>query len=141
MVGRLIGTVLLTRVAAPKLLRAHTAIACALCLYVVVAAGPSVGYAALAIGLLNSIMFPVIFTLTLERSTASAQATSGLLCFAIVGGAAIPPLAGLVSQNSSYPTSLIVPALCYALLCAFAVAAGKTRLAEAAPDAGPPLGH
>ena len=49
--------------------------------------GVSAGFVALAIGLFNSIMFPVIFTLTLERSSASDEATSGLLCTAIVGGA------------------------------------------------------
>jgi MFS transporter, FHS family, L-fucose permease len=125
MLGRIIGTVLLTRVRASTLLRTNSAIACFLCLYVVLAGGPTAGYAALTIGLFNSIMFPVIFTLTLERSTASAAATSGLLCFAIIGGAAIPPLTGLVSQNSSYATSLVVPAACYLVLFWFAIAAGR----------------
>jgi FHS family L-fucose permease-like MFS transporter len=73
-------------------------------------------------------MFPVIFTLTLERSTASAEATSGFLCFSIVGGAAIPPLVGLVSDMTSYVTAFLVPAACYALLCAFAVAAGRAKV-------------
>ena len=86
------------------------------------------GYAALSIGLFNSIMFPVIFTITLERSTASEEATSGFLCFSIVGGAAIPPLAGLVSQHTSYVTSFIVPATCYALLCLFAIASRRARI-------------
>jgi len=126
MIGRLVGTAMLTRVSASRLLLAHTAMACALCLYVVVVGGPSAGYAALAIGLLNSIMFPVIFTLTLERSTASPAATSGLLCFAIIGGAIIPPLTGLVSQSFDYSTSLLLPAACYTLLVAFAVAAGRS---------------
>ena len=86
-----------------------------MCLYVFAVGGVSAGYVALAIGLFNSIMFPVIFTITLERSTASEEATSGFLCFSIIGGAAIPPLVGLVSQNSDYVTALIVPALCYAI--------------------------
>jgi MFS transporter, FHS family, L-fucose permease len=123
MVGRLVGSALLTRVRATTLLAVFTAIACGLCLYVLAVGGVSAGYAALSIGLFNSIMFPVIFTLTLERSTASEEATSGFLCFSIVGGAAIPPLVGLVSQETSYITAFIVPAVCYALLCAFALAA------------------
>ncbi len=125
MVGRIIGTALLTRVRAATLLRTNAAVACFLCLYVVLAGGPTGGYAALAIGLFNSIMFPVIFTLTLERSTASSAATSGLLCFAIIGGAAIPLVAGFVSQNSTYATSFVVPAACYLVLCCFAIAAGR----------------
>jgi FHS family L-fucose permease-like MFS transporter len=141
MVGRLIGAALLTRVRAGTLLTAATAIACALCLYVFSVGGVSAGYAALAIGLFNSIMFPVIFTLTLERSTASEEATSGFLCFSIVGGAAIPPLVGLVSGHSSYVTAFIVPAACYALLCAFAIAASRARITGADPKAAAAAVH
>ena len=121
MIGRLIGSALLTRVPAPRLLAVFTAVACALCLFVFSVGGVPAGYAALSIGLFNSIMFPVIFTITLERSTASEETTSGFLCFSIVGGAAIPPLAGLVSQHTTYVTSFIVPAACYAVLCLFAI--------------------
>jgi FHS family L-fucose permease-like MFS transporter len=125
MVGRLIGSALLTRVPAPRLLALFTGMAALMCVYVFAVGGVSAGYVALAIGLFNSIMFPVIFTITLERSTASAEATSGFLCFSIIGGAAIPPLAGLVSQSTDYVTSFIVPALCYAVLCGFALAARR----------------
>ena len=125
LVGRLIGSALLTRVRAPVLLAACTGIACAMCLYVAAVGGVTAGYVALSIGLFNSIMFPLIFTIALERSTASDEATSGFLCFSIVGGAAIPPLVGLVSQSTSYVTAFVVPALCYAALCAFALAARR----------------
>jgi FHS family L-fucose permease-like MFS transporter len=128
MVGRLAGSALLTRVPAAWLLAACTGAACVMCIYVFAAGGVTAGYVALAIGLFNSIMFPVIFTLTLERSSASEEATSGFLCFSIIGGAAIPPLVGLVSQQSDYVTSFTVPALCYALLFAFAVAARQAQV-------------
>lgn len=127
MVGRLVGSALLTRFRAPHLLAVFTAAACALCLFAFIVGGVPGGYAALSIGLFNSIMFPVIFTITLERSTASEEATSGFLCFSIVGGAVIPPLTGLVSQHTNYVTSFIVPALCYAVLCMFAIAAHRAR--------------
>jgi FHS family L-fucose permease-like MFS transporter len=128
MVGRLVGSALLTRFKAPHLLAVFTALACALCLFVFIVGGVPGGYAALCIGLFNSIMFPVIFTITLERSSASEEATSGFLCFSIVGGAAIPPLTGLVSQHTSYVTAFIVPAVCYAVLCIFALAAHRARI-------------
>jgi MFS transporter, FHS family, L-fucose permease len=132
MVGRLVGSALLTRVPAAQLLAVFTALACALCLFVFTVGGVPAGYAALSIGLFNSIMFPVIFTLTLERSTASEEATSGFLCFSIVGGAAIPPLTGLVSQQAGYVSAFIVPAACYAVLCLFALASRgqKARLRD-----------
>ena len=125
MVGRLVGALLLTRVRAGTLLAVFTAATVLMCLYVAFVGGVSAGFVALSIGLFNSIMFPVIFTLTLERSTASEEATSGFLCFSIVGGAAIPPLVGLVSGETSYVTAFVVPAVCYALLTAFALAARR----------------
>jgi FHS family L-fucose permease-like MFS transporter len=112
-------------VPAAPLLAVFTSTATLICLYVFAVGGVSSGYAALGIGLFNSIMFPVIFTLTLERSTAGEEATSGFLCFSIVGGAAIPPLVGLVSDATNYVTAFIVPAVCYALLTAFALAARR----------------
>jgi FHS family L-fucose permease-like MFS transporter len=125
MVGRAIGSVLLARFNAAHLLAIFTAIACALCLYVVAIGGVSAGFVALAIGLFNSIMFPVIFTLTLERSSAGTEATSGLLCTAIVGGAFVPLLVGALSDQAGYVTALVAPAACYALLCLFAWAAAR----------------
>jgi FHS family L-fucose permease-like MFS transporter len=125
MVGRFIGSALLTRIPAARLLAIFTAIASFLCLFVFGAGGVAAGWAALSIGLFNSIMFPVIFTLTLERSTASEEATSGFLCFSIVGGAVLPLIVGLVSQHSSYVTAFVVPALCYAVLCLFAIASRR----------------
>ena len=137
MVGRLIGSGLLTRFPAPALLTVFTGIACAMCVYAFAIGGVSAGFVCIAIGLFNSIMFPVIFTITLERSTASEEATSGFLCFSIVGGAAIPPLVGLVSDYSDYVTALFVPAICYAVLCYFAIAAGRARIARRAPVGTP----
>ena len=134
MVGRAIGSVLLTRVRADRLLTLFTAIAAAMCFYVFAIGGVSAGFVALAIGLFNSIMFPVIFTLTLERSRASEESTSGLLCTAIVGGALLPLLVGWVSDMHGYAFALIVPALCYVVLCLFAVAAGRARIVRNEED-------
>jgi FHS family L-fucose permease-like MFS transporter len=128
MVGRAIGSALLARFPAPKLLATFTAIACAMCLYVATVGGVSAGFIALSIGLFNSIMFPVIFTITLERSSASAEATSGLLCTAIVGGALIPLVVGKFSEMTSYHAALLIPAICYAVLCLFALASQRARV-------------
>ncbi len=126
MVGRAIGSVLLSKVKAWKLMALFTAIAVGMCCYVAAVGGVTAGFVALSMGLFNSIMFPVIFTLTLERSTASEAATSGLLCTAIFGGAVIPPVVGLVSGAVGHGPAFLVPALCYAALCGFAIAAGRT---------------
>ena len=74
MVGRLIGSGLLFLVKqrAPWLLAVFALGAALLCLAVSQLHGSTAAYLALSIGLFNSIMFPVIFTLTLERSTRRA---------------------------------------------------------------------
>lgn len=82
--------------------------------------------AAILIGLFNSIQFPTIFTLTLERSTAPASATSGLMCMAIFGGGVIPPLYGFVADlTNSKSLAFIVPLVCYAFVGWFGLAAKK----------------
>ncbi|WP_120076558.1 MFS transporter [Aurantiacibacter odishensis] len=130
MVGRAIGSALLARFRAARLLIAFTAIAALMCLYVVLIGGVGAGFVALSIGLFNSIMFPVIFTLTLERSTASAEATSGLLCTAIIGGAFVPPLAGAIADSAGLAVAFLAPATCYVVLCVFAFAAGRSDVSS-----------
>jgi FHS family L-fucose permease-like MFS transporter len=134
MVGRFIGSALLTRVKAFRLLAINAVIAGLLCLFVVLTRDVSAGYAAIAIGLFNSIMFPVIFTLTLERSTASTEATSGFLCVAIIGGALVPLLVGKVADMTNYATALAVPLVCYAVLFVVALAAARAKTHAAGID-------
>ena len=89
-----------------------------------ISAGTLPGMAALCVGIFNSIMFPTIFTTTLERSSAPASATSGLLCVAIVGGAFVPLVFGMVKDaTTSYSLAFIVPAICYGYILWFANAA------------------
>lgn len=128
MVGRFAGAGLMIAVPAHRLLTVATAGACLLCLFVFYTGGSAAGYAALAVGIFNSIMFPTIFTLTLERSTAGSEATSGFLCTAIIGGAFVPLAAGAISDSYGYVASFILPAACYAALCLFAIASGRSTI-------------
>jgi FHS family L-fucose permease-like MFS transporter len=132
MVGRFIGSGLLFLVKqrAPWLLAAFALGAALLCLAVTQLTGPTAAYLALSIGLFNSIMFPVIFTLTLERSSASPAATSGLLCLAIVGGAILPYVYGLIADAAGLHAAYFLPAVAYLLIVAFAVAATRARTYE-----------
>ncbi|MBV9930485.1 MAG: glucose/galactose MFS transporter [Alphaproteobacteria bacterium] len=136
MIGRFAGSALLTRLAAANLLAFAAAVAVALCLVALGTAGPVAGYAAIAVGLFNSIMFPTIFTLALERSTASHASTSGLLCVAIVGGAFLPQLYGHIADVAGRSTAYAVPAAAYAVIVLFALAARRARIAAA--DIEPP---
>jgi FHS family L-fucose permease-like MFS transporter len=129
MVGRLIGSGLLFLVKqrAPWLLALFALGAATLCLAVSQLHGSTAAYLALSIGLFNSIMFPVIFTLTLERSTAAPAATSGLLCLAIVGGAILPYIYGTIADASGLHAAYLLPAAAYAIIVVFAIASSRAK--------------
>jgi FHS family L-fucose permease-like MFS transporter len=140
MVGRFAGSALLARFRAVRLLSVNAFVAAVLCLAVSQGAGVFAAGCALAIGLFNSIMFPNIFTLTLERSTASPAATSGLLCMAIVGGAILPPATGLIADyitgSAGLHSAFMLPMVAYALICGFAVTAARARVSPVGETAG-----
>ena len=140
MVGRFAGSAVLAKVRATRLLSINAFVAAVLCLAVSQGAGMTAAVCALAIGLFNSIMFPNIFTLTLERSTASAAATSGLLCMAIIGGAILPYLTGVIADSvgglSGRHVGFLLPMAAYALICVFAVTAGRARVVAVGETAG-----
>ena len=123
LVGRLVGTALLTRLPASPLLVGCGTVASLLCLTVLLTDGPIQGYAALSIGLFNSIMFPTIFAITLERSGVSQSSTSGLLCLAIFGGAVLPITVGRVADTFGLGAAFVVPLAAYAFIAFFAFAA------------------
>jgi MFS transporter, FHS family, L-fucose permease len=127
MLGRFIGSAVLRAVSAGRLLGGAALIAALLCLTVRLSPGAAAGVAALSIGLMNSIMFPVIFTLTLERSSASEAATSGLLCMAIVGGAFLPGLVGRIADADGLRAAYVVPLLAYLGISVFGFAAARVR--------------
>ena len=132
MVGRFAGSWILTKVRAGLLLTICTVVAAVLCLVVTQTGGMTAAVAALSIGLFNSIMFPTIFTLTLERSSAPASATSGLLVFGIIGGAILPPLAGHIADGSGgvLGPAFFVPLCGYVVLTVFAICAWRTPARE-----------
>jgi FHS family L-fucose permease-like MFS transporter len=136
MVGRFVGSALLTRVRATFLLATAAAIATVLCLTVSQGAGLVAASCAIAVGLCNSIMFPTIFTITLERSSASAAATSGLLCMAIIGGAVLPRIAGWIADSFTLHAVFLVPAAAYVAISVFAMSAAKARVVEVGQPAG-----
>jgi FHS family L-fucose permease-like MFS transporter len=139
MVGRLVGGLLmLTRIPATTILIVNTAVAAVLCLVVTQTSGTTAAYAAIAIGFFNSIMFPTIFTLTLERSTAPIPATSGLLVFGIIGGAVLPPIAGQIADRAATLNPVFyVPLIGYLLLAGFALAASRARVRNTAASGTP----
>ena len=120
LVGRLIGSLLLRKVS-PGLLLAGVAIgAIVLLLISTNTVGETAGYTLLAVGLMNSIMFPTIFSLACERLGPAAADGSGIINIAIFGGAVIPLLTGKLADSSgSLAIAMLLPAACYAIIAAF----------------------
>jgi MFS transporter, FHS family, L-fucose permease len=125
MVGRFIGAYLLRVFSPGKVLACHAAAAIVLILISANSAGPVSGWSLLAIGLFNSIMFPTIFTLACEGLGPRAAEASGIICVAIVGGAIVPLITGRAADLMGLKAALIVPAICYAVICGFGIFARR----------------
>ena len=132
MVGRFIGSAVL-RVVSPGMVLASVATgAIALIMISANTTGAFSGYSLLAIGLVNSIMFPTIFSLACERLGSRAADGSGIINVAIFGGAVVPLLTGIIADVSgSLAVALVLPALCYAVIAAFGVYARRPAAAMA----------
>ena len=113
MVGRFVGAWAMQRFAAGKVLAANACTAALLVLVTIVGDGSWVMWTILAVGLCNSIMFPTIFSLALNGLGEHTGQGSGLLCAAIVGGAILPVLQGVLVDNLGLQTAFALPMLCY----------------------------
>jgi FHS family L-fucose permease-like MFS transporter len=113
MVGRFVGSALMQRIAANKLLAWSGAGAAVLVLCSLLSTGHVAEVTILSVGLFNSIMFPTIFTLAVAELGPLTSRGSGLLVQAIVGAAFIPLISGLLADHLGIHASLIPPLLCY----------------------------
>ena len=113
MVGRFVGSALLTRMDPRRLLAAFATIAGLLVLTTMLGSGSVALWSVVAIGLFNSIMFPNIFTLGIEKMGALTGKVSSLLVMAIVGGAVVPLLQGALADRIGVQTAFVLPLLCY----------------------------
>ena len=120
MVGRFVGSAVLRVVAPGRLLALVCAGAITLILISTKSEGTLAGYSLLAIGLMNAIMFPTIFSLACEGLGPRAADGSGIINVAIFGGAVVPLATGIIVDSSgSIATGLLLPAACYAVIAAF----------------------
>lgn len=120
MVGRFIGSLVLRMVSPGMVLGGVSIGAIALIAISTQTTGVVSGYSLLAIGLMNSIMFPTIFSLACEKLGPRAADGSGIINVAIFGGAVIPLLTGMIADASgSLTVAMILPALCYAIIAGF----------------------
>lgn len=132
--SRFIYTWLMKWVSPAKLLLAGGVLSTLMTAVVVLGAGSGwlLIVALVLISFFMSLMFPTIYGLSLggvaqsEHPDDAKLGASGLI-MAILGGALLTPLQGLVSDNSSIYMSYIIPAICFVAVTLFAAYAVKTN--------------
>jgi FHS family L-fucose permease-like MFS transporter len=134
MVGRFIGSAVLRMISPGKVLACVAAGAIALILISTNTTGTLSGYSLLAIGLMNSIMFPTIFALASEGLGSRTADGSGIINVAIFGGAVVPLITGVVADlTGSLRLALALPGICYAFIAVFGIYARRPYHEGSAP--------
>ena len=113
MIGRFIGAYLTRIMPAGRVLSIFALLAILMIAVSINTNGLISMWSILAVGLFNSIMFPTIFTLTLEGLGDLKAQASGLLCMAIVGGAVIPFVFGGLIDEFGFKTAFMLTMVCY----------------------------
>lgn len=126
MVGRFLGSALLRLISPGLMLAGVAAGAITLVALSAGSTGALAGYGLLAVGLMNAIMFPTIFSLACEELGPRAADGSGIINVAICGGAIVPVLVGaLADVSGSLSVALMLPVACYALIAGFGLFARR----------------
>jgi FHS family L-fucose permease-like MFS transporter len=128
MVGRFVGAVVMQKVAAGKALFFNATLAVILILVAVLSSGTLAMVAILLVGLCNSIIFPTIFSLAINGLGKHTSQGSGILCLAIVGGAIIPLIQGLLADNIGVQPSFLLPILCYFFIAYYGLSGSKVKV-------------
>jgi MFS transporter, FHS family, L-fucose permease len=125
MVGRFIGSWLLTKLRTSTVLGTAAVVACGLVVTSIITHGHTAMWAILAVGLFNSVMFPSIFTLGLSGLGPLTSKGSSLMVAAIVGGALIPLAEGHLADKIGVQHAFMIPAICYVYIALFGYLGGR----------------
>ena len=113
MIGRFLGALLLRRFKPASLLVLSTSAAAALVAISMILGGHTAMWSILGVGFFNSIMFPTIFTLGVAELGPLTGSGSGILNMAIVGGAILPLIQGVIADHIGLQHAFFVPVVCY----------------------------
>lgn len=127
MLGRFIGAVVMQKVSAGKVLAFNAVCAVLLVALTILSSGKLAMWSLLLVGLCNSIMFPTIFSLAIAGLKQYTGQGSGILCLAIVGGAILPLLQGVLADNVGVQQAFILPLLCYLYIAFYGINGCKPR--------------
>lgn len=132
MVGRFLGSAILQKVSAQKVLVISALASATLLLITIMTNGYVAMWSMLAVGLFNSIMWSNIFDLSLRGLGKYTNKATGILVMAPVGGAIFPMLQGVLADMPSVGLhmSYILPLLCYAFILYYALSGYKAKEGE-----------
>ncbi|MDE1177333.1 MAG: sugar MFS transporter [Edaphobacter sp.] len=125
MVGRFIGSWLLTKFRTSTVLGSAAVVAFFLVVGSILTNGHTAMWAILAVGLFNSVMFPSIFTVGLAGLGPLTSKGSSLMVAAIVGGALIPLAEGHLADAIGVHHAFVIPAACYIYIALFGYFGGR----------------
>ncbi|MES2378681.1 MAG: L-fucose:H+ symporter permease [Bacteroidota bacterium] len=118
LLGRVVGTSLMTVIAPNKLLAGFAAGAILMCIIVAQGWGWTSYIALMMINFFFSIMFPTIFSLGLKNLGSHTQRASSFIAMGVVGGAVFPFIMGQVA-NHNIAQAYYMPIICYAVIFMF----------------------
>jgi FHS family L-fucose permease-like MFS transporter len=125
LVGRFLGSWLLTFIRSEKLLTIFGFLGVALMLVSMFTSGPVAIWSLVFCGFANSIMFPNIFALGIAGLGPMTSKGSGLIVTACFGGAVIPPIYGALADKVGIQYAFIVPIICYLYVAYFGLSGYK----------------
>ncbi len=125
-IGRFSGSIILTWMAPPRFLLVTCLVSLAGFAGILMPTPTLalVGFFVAGLGFAN--IFPLVFSIAVERMPAHTNELSGLMVTAIVGGAFLPPLMGVVADRTSVPLGFLVPLAAVAYITWVAVANLRT---------------
>lgn len=126
-IGRFAGTALMRKIAPNLLLLIYSLINILLCVLVIWTKGWMSVYALMAIFFFESIMFPTIFALGVKDLGHHTKKGSSLIIMSIVGGALVPYVMGMLSEQST-ANAYAVPLICFAVVAWFGWKGYKIKL-------------
>lgn len=113
LVGRLAGTMVLKRFVPSKILLISSAGPVILLSLAMLTTGYISIWSLALIGLFTSVMYPILFTLSIKELGGYTKTASSLLIMGIVGGAIVPPIMGWISDTIDIRLAFIAPLICY----------------------------
>jgi FHS family L-fucose permease-like MFS transporter len=125
LVGRLLGSWVLTKIKSGKLLGAFGFIAALLIGVSMVSTGQVAIWTVVLCGFFNSIMFPNIFALGIAGLGPLTSKGSGLIMTAVVGGAVVPLLLGAAADKIGIQHAFFIPMICYLFIAYYGLWGSK----------------